>query len=290
MLFICTTRDREYVKRRPSFPDWQNLTSSLTNALGADFQYFLAEPVVDTAQGKTSWYTELPGDAVPIWEMADSEKRAAALHRFDEMRRRVLAYADTLQNPSLRQGGQPAKRADIQFAEELRKVVRVPDEKQHVWCIEGCPVLVAWGLMFYGKDEDYGRLVSIELEREVVKDVPRVSGERVDTQPIVDPPTILKKRRRFPWDIPLWVLFACLVLGSYYLLLENCAFAFFPKESFWTRWLPNSCGQQAMLSVPMMDEIHRRDVLKAEIRKAELALARQKGQCAPPVKPSRSKS
>src|SRR4051794_14304247 len=109
MLFICATKDREYVKRRASFPDWQNLTSSLT-ALGPEFQYFLAEPVVDTAQGKTSWYTELPGDAIPIWEITDRDKRDAALRRFDEMRRRVLAFADTLQQPLLREGDPRATR------------------------------------------------------------------------------------------------------------------------------------------------------------------------------------
>lgn len=286
MGFICTTNDRDFGPTR-SRSGWEMLSSSLRKELGPEFELLLAKPVPH--DGKIDWYVDLDAAAVPIAAL-DASNRAALLARLEGMRRQVLAYADRLAAANSR-GKSPG------MAQDLREAMHVPGgrDNQYVWSAEGHPVLVAWGLeppllrSDEGAPSEVGKLGGYRPNEDPVEparleqvSVPAGVPDQPNRQ--IVPPVVPATKAgagvlvRFPWALPLWVLFIALVGASYFLLLQGCAFSWNGAGAWLARFLPSACEAGALPPV-LTAERERRDFLITRIRDAELEVARTKASC-----------
>ena len=136
-VIVCTTDDRELPA--PEFGlgiNWDRLTDILRREVSPEAADLLAEPIPDSARGQTHWHTTANDDPIPLSALSTPE-RDALLEKLDQRGQEILRFADRLAA-----GG---READQRLAAVMRSITEVPDRDQHVWSVDGKPVITAWG-------------------------------------------------------------------------------------------------------------------------------------------------
>ena len=114
---------------------WGVLSALLRQELSPAHAALLAEPVADTGQGETDWYSDLPGEAVPLASLAP-EARAAVRARLETLVADIAALGQRLLA-----GHTDGERFS---GEMLLLCIQVPDQGR-VMAIGSQPILVGWG-------------------------------------------------------------------------------------------------------------------------------------------------
>ncbi len=197
----------------PVYQSAPQLRVAMRNQIGADVADTFAVPKRNDSGDTIDWYAPIDGPVVP-WTSATEEERAAALESLQAMRERVL-------NAGRRLEAEADSERQV-FGRLLQHVMTIPDD-QHVYLVDGKPVLAFWG--FHRHD---GATFTDSLAM-LARTVAPVETD-VKTPVPVDPPV----GRRWPWW--MWLLLLLLLIP---LLL-------------WFR----SCSQVEVLEVdPPVDEL-----------------------------------
>lgn len=190
----------------------------------------LAIPQVNDSGDRVDWYSPVEGQPI-AWKAADDETRFRALRHLST----TLDSAATLSRKSLQSG----KTALQLFGSLLEKATQFPGEN-HVFLVEGKPVITFWGFINLNENSRDDVLAclrqqeepepEVHTEPEVVEEpVPEVTFTRADepllSAPVVPvsepepditpepaptltevstPPVVAKPPRRFPlWSLPV---------------------------------------------------------------------------------------
>lgn len=217
--------------------------------LGENHRRLLAEPVPGADGARIDWYVEGTDRPVRVSELA-AEEQAEILAKLSVLSADVAAEADRLQ------GKEPA------LAQALRNALVVPDEN-HVYAVDGEPVLVAWayrriGLPGYGGPPS--AIIAAAQPATVPPPPPLVSVAQ----------TLPPRRGRGLLTWLLWLLFMAIVGYIYWLSLNACGL----KTPVWgIDFCPASQG--ALSSA----EAEKAEQIAARIRQAEAALEAARAVC-----------
>lgn len=278
MALITTTERKEFkpLGRRMDYA-WDVLREVLGRELGPAYAALLAEPLSSAQSGTTDWHTVAGGRPLKMTELGPDEARALS-DRLYEVRLQVHKLADRIETKSSKQQSQ-----DKSLADALRRAVIVPDDNKFVYALNDQPVLVEWSHVYIDDNRpettifvDVIRKPRIEAAAETV---PEAAAETPTTTPVVIQ-TPEKAPRRLPWAL-LWLLFAAIMSAIFYLLLQACGISTFGLNMNFGRFT-----QACVAAAPSGDyeaELARRADLLRRIRQAELDLARDQGDCNPPV-------
>jgi hypothetical protein len=136
---IATTRQRDLqplgTAGQTAIECWSVLSALLLRELGPSHAALFAEPVVNPAQGETDWYTE--GEATPVpLTMLDPDARAAVQAERMRLEQDMRSLAARRRAAS--------GEGERFLADMLMLALSVPGD-DHVYAVDGRPVLVAWG-------------------------------------------------------------------------------------------------------------------------------------------------
>lgn len=260
---------------------YEQLVDLLARRLGPDHARLFAEPVpvalARTGLPGLAWFANGDGEVRSITQLdpgqADGLRRTAA-----RLTAEVAAFADIL-------AGEGEASRDL--ARLLRDALVTPDD-DHLWSLDGQPVLVAWGYRRARADgtvAERGGAITASGTAPAVS----ASGTRSNApipataaapppQPPSGPGPVGRAARGLA--PVLWLLFAILsaILGDR--LLQACAVGGDGWPSWLTRVLPDHCPAASILVDP--DEASQRAAIQAteaELHAAELALTRRALSC-----------
>lgn len=166
------------------------LRVAIARRLGERIANSFALPQRNEDGDTIDWYAADSGPVVP-WSAASPEERSQAREQLLEVRTKVQELAARMQQE---------EGSDRQvFGRLLEHVTSFPDD-QHVYLVNGRPVITFWG--FHDNEGALGTdpLLDLELARDDPKPEP--------------------KKRRMPWW--LWLLLLLLLIGLGLLLLRSC--------------------------------------------------------------------
>ncbi|WP_036302878.1 hypothetical protein [Methylobacterium sp. 77] len=258
---------------------YEQLVDLLAQRLGPDHARLFAEPV-PVAMTKTglpgiAWFADGDGEVRPVTRLNPDEaqalRRAAARLTSD-----VANFADTLEGEG---------EASRDLARLIRDALVTPDE-DHLWSLDGQPVLVAWGYR-------HARLDGMVAERGVAitasaaspiasaarpqRVAPPVAAASCPPPPSVGATTSSVWRGLAP---AFWLLFVILSLLLGGRLLQACGVG----GDGWPPWLrsvlPDHCPVASIVVDPL--EASQRAAIQtteAELHAAELALTRRALAC-----------
>ena len=115
------------------------LAALLRTEMGAEAREIIplfADPAPVEDAASVDWYTDLPGQPKPLGELPE-EERAQVLARIGEQRAHLGALAETIE---ARGDG-----ASLHSARTLRAALSVPSNDDHIYLIDGSPVIVGGG-------------------------------------------------------------------------------------------------------------------------------------------------
>jgi len=281
---VCTTDDRELPAPELGLGlGWDRLAEILRREISPEAAELLAEPIHDT-QGKTHWHVAASEDPRPLSALNATE-REQLLAVLAERRNAVLKLADRL--------AANATETNLRIASALRTIIDVPDPERHIWSAAGRPVLTAWGR---STAESRERLATIVTRGQAPAIGVALSGTvvGVGTVTAAEPPPIVQPRSSFgSWrnlrpagdgwwrsSLPLWVLFAVVLLAILYRLLPACSVNLPLLDRIFSR-----CELRAEARAPGdLDLLRERNqALRDSIRAAETRVAVREGECAAPV-------
>ncbi|RUP12244.1 MAG: hypothetical protein EKK43_22610 [Methylobacterium sp.] len=270
---------------------YEQLVDLLARRLSPAHAHLFAEPapvaVAGTGRPGFAWFAAVDGDARPVTALdpvAATTLRETAARLVAE----ITAFADGLE----REG-----EASRDLARLLRDALVVPDA-DHLWSVDGQPVLVAWGYRRAGSDGPaVARGAAITASAAAVEAPaspwapPPAPPSGTAGAPAPRPGVRLAPTRR-PWLAPiLWLVFVllCGVLADR--LLRACAIG----SGDWPAWmraaLPDHCPAPSVALDPdgsaILAAIRTTD---GAVRAAELALTRRALTCDAncPVPPRRA--
>ena len=239
-----------------------------------------ADPERIGSGDRTDWYTDLDGTAVPLKDLPEADQ-TALLETIGRIRAKLEDAAAGLE-------ATPGGEGDARF---LRAAVQLPSDRDHIYSVGGAPVLVGWG----HRPAAAGR-AAVPAGQWVPKEVatpPPQPAPKQTVPPVVQPgpatPPPLYTAPVAPVGYAsgpawlawlLWLVFLLLLLLILALVLSACS-AGHPRTSLAERLgLFMLCPvEPAMAATSLNLEESRRDVLRNQIRDAELALARDAQTC-----------
>jgi hypothetical protein len=219
-----------------SSQSWEKLSRLLHQRLDApgshEFALLLAEPV--RHEGRTDWLVTSNHEPRRLAAL-DAAARDALIARLQAARERVRTLADEYSRSRLE--------SDQNLAAALRAAVEVADESRHVYELNGQPVLVAWGRMptgalpppppiVAGTRVDPGDTPPVPPTPEPAPAAPVQAAHEtpppaparfsLPRAPVLTTPGVRAARWRLGWQVPAWLLFICLLVVLYRLLLAAC--------------------------------------------------------------------
>jgi hypothetical protein len=202
----------------------EDIRRYLADNLGEAHAAMLAEPALDPTRGRSSWYTEAPGELQRYVDAPD-EVREAAYAKLTLRVQEIQAHARELQ------GSQ--SRGDQIFGHVLAGAAEIPDE-QHIYVAGDEPVLLAWGFLRDDTDAPRGVLESLSPPRRVpgeratpdMATAPPVPGGVSEPEPGPSDAVVVERRWLLPridWvPLLLWLLLALLLAAIGVTLLTGC--------------------------------------------------------------------
>ncbi|MHC2000387.1 hypothetical protein ACYQR9_08080 [Methylobacterium sp. CM6241] len=258
---------------------YEQLVDLLAQRLGPDHARLFAEPV-PVAMAKTglpgfAWFADGDGEARPVTRLAPDEAQAlrqvAARLTLD-----VATFADTLEGEG---------EASRDLARLIRDALVTPDE-DHLWSLDGQPVLVAWGYRHARLDgmvaERGGAITASAASPIAPAARPQRAAPPAATASRPPPPSGAGTANRVQMGLApaLWLLFVILSLLLGDRLLQACAVG----GDGWPTWLrsvlPDHCPVASIIVDPL--EASQRAAIQAteaELHAAELTLTRRALSC-----------
>lgn len=260
---IATTRQRDLqplgTAGQTAIECWSVLSTLLMREIDPAHAALLAEPVVNPGRGETDWYADGNTPAVPL-TMADPTTRDAAKGERTRLEEDIRALA-------ARKRAAVAE-SDRFLGDMLLLALSVPGD-DHVYVVDGHPVLIAWGHAPSGGAPEQVALTGL-------REGP--PGPMEILPPPVLPTAVTAQRR---WWLP--VLLAALLLPLLALLL------FFLDPFGWYVVAAPTCrvaaAQPALLGA-LQDATAREIQLRAQLAQVTDDAARRHLQCPPIVVPA----
>lgn len=167
---------------------------------------YLAIPQINDKGDTIDWYAPEAGEVVP-WSAATPQEQADAREKLEQAQQALVETSQSIQQAE----GQAAANDSEQqlFARLLDKVIQFPSP-EHVYIVNGKPVLTFWG--FSALNDAGGN--SLDWLRPATVSTPPVPPQVAATAVVSEEP-----RRRFPW---WWLLLALLLLLLLLWLLRGC--------------------------------------------------------------------
>ena len=180
----------------------------LRASLGEDYARIFAEPSFDNANGRIDWLAEVDEQPVPLPQLAP-EAAEPLRKRLAELRQRIAELAETL--------ARREQQSAILLGELLRQALSYPNEDS-VLAAGDRLVLINWGAAAERSDA--------ETPPTRLPAAGRPLAEKTAAAAPAPAAFVRARARRggaWLWAIPLWILFAAIMAGIYYYLLEACA-------------------------------------------------------------------
>jgi hypothetical protein len=184
---------RESLKRKTQEPGFPHMDR------------YLAIPQSDQQGELLDWYSAIEGDVIP-WSAASEEERAPARQELRQFETFLKSFSDS---SMAKANGAHNDRGVL--AKLLKQVIRIPDQ-DHVYLVNGTPVLTFWGFEYPDaarSSDPLHFLYPQELEPATEPTIPLEVVPPVE--PVIEPqPTVLTTRR--PWWRRWWPLALLLLL------------------------------------------------------------------------------
>ncbi|MBK8906870.1 MAG: hypothetical protein IPM60_02910 [Rhodospirillales bacterium] len=194
------------------------LRAAMRRQLGEDVANLFAIPKQNQRGDAIDWYAPTDGNVVP-WSAATPEERA-------EAKAALLAARERLEEKSraLQQEGDTERQI---FGKLLAQATRIPSD-EHVYLVDGSPVMTFWGFTERGAQPGYDVIGSLDAGHRSASVLPAAvpdaayddEGEGLATGPVA-----VEERRRRPWW--MWLLLIPLLLLLLALLLfglQECGY------------------------------------------------------------------
>ncbi|MCB1925206.1 MAG: Breakpoint cluster region protein [Gammaproteobacteria bacterium] len=185
----------------PVYQSATQLRVAMRSQIGADVADTFAVPKRNDSGDTIDWYAPYDGPVVP-WTAATDDERAQALQSLQAMRERVLSAGQRLQAES------DSERQV--FGRLLQHVMTFPDD-QHVYLVDGKPVLTFWGFRRHDAPSTVDSLALLALPR-------AAAPAAAAAVPVVETAV---RGRRWPWW--LWPLLLLLLLLPLLFWYRSCS-------------------------------------------------------------------
>jgi len=169
----------------------------------------LAIPQISEHGERIDWYAPFSGDVIP-WSAATESERQSALAQLETTQATLRQLSQ-----DFAQSNQPEQQL---FGKLLEKTLQFPDP-EHVWLVNGKPVISFWGFVNARHQARIDPLDCLRPPKPVTPAAPLHSAPPVN-EPVVTPP-----KRRGWWILPAWLcwLLPLLLLALLLLwLLRSC--------------------------------------------------------------------
>jgi len=169
----------------------------------------LAIPQISEHGERVDWYAPFSGDVIP-WSAATESERQSALAQLETTQATLRQLSQ-----DFAQSNQPEQQL---FGKLLEKTLQFPDP-EHVWLVNGKPVISFWGFVNARHQARIDPLDCLRPPKTVTPTAPLHSAPPVN-EPMVTPP-----KRRGWWILPAWLcwLLPLLLLALLLLwLLRGC--------------------------------------------------------------------
>ncbi|WP_336489985.1 hypothetical protein [Methylobacterium nigriterrae] len=260
---------------------FEQLIDLLARRLSPAHAHLFAEPVPVTTAGTgragLAWFAAVDGEAHAVMQLEPTAAEALR-HAAARLTGEIARFADSLE----REG-----EASRDLARLLRDALIVPDE-DHLWSVDGQPVLVAWGYRHARADGMIADRAAAITASAVAPLIPAASkpvlrsAEPVAAAERRQPSRAVERSgsRVGRYAPVLWLLFAllCAILADR--LLQACAVG----DDSWPAWLrsvlPDHCPVASMILDPAETSVLAGiRAAEGEIHAAELALTRRALAC-----------
>ncbi|MEL6680109.1 MAG: hypothetical protein AAFQ51_15495, partial [Pseudomonadota bacterium] len=254
------------------------LAALLRTEMGAEAREIIplfADPAPVEDAASVDWYTDLPGQPKPLGELPE-EERAQVLARIGEQRARLGAMAETIE---ARGDG-----ASLQSARTLRAALSVPSNDDHIYLIDGTPVIVGWGYQLSAPGA-----APVPMGVWLPSRTPEgADGAGSDGTDQITDTTLVSAAPAVPvrgganwFDWLRWLLFLLLMLAILYLVLTACS-AGWPGTNLQARiglWDRCPAPREVVVVNDAEREVAREADLQRQIAEAERALAEEAQTC-----------
>jgi hypothetical protein len=192
----------------PVYKSANQLRSAIQRHLDADSAKVLAIPQANEDGDVIDWYASEPGVVVP-WSAATIEERRSAKEELAKIQRHLAETGAKMQNTNDRE-----RRV---FGRLLEHVIQFPDE-QHVYLVNGKPVLTFWGFVTPDSSDDKDCLGLLSLTPASPVAEPVLEPIPVIPTPVTTDGVLTRRRFNLWW----WLLLIPLLLALMFYLLRGC--------------------------------------------------------------------
>lgn len=194
------------------------LRAAMRRQLGEDVANLFAIPKQNQRGDAIDWYAPTDGNVVP-WSAATPEERA-------EAKAALLAARERLEEKSraLQQEGDTERQI---FGKLLAQATRIPSD-EHVYLVDGRPVMTFWGFTERGAQPGYDVIGGLDAGRRSASVLPAAVPDAAyddEGEGLATGPAVVEERRRRPWW--MWLLLIPLLLLLLALLLfglQECGY------------------------------------------------------------------
>lgn len=275
---VATSNARDYrplsVAGRQAINTYDQLVGYVRRSLSADHAALFAEPLPDEGKGTIDWYAEIGPDARPLTSLDEADQQAART-RLAGLREDINALAAGLSRSNQASGRQ--------LGELLQRALEIPNDSDVM--VDGDRiVLVNWG---HAREQAEANRSLLEAQ------APKPAMQR----PVAAPPqhpvdaTPARPLRAALWPVVLlWLLFAGLLAGNYYVLLQACAVSD-PGAGDRGWWFADFCpvpvavAEIDPLQTAYFEEQARGDALRNRRDQLAVRIAEERRECRPPTPP-----
>ncbi len=257
--------------------NFQQIRQYLKSSLGEDYARLLAEPAFDNAKGRIDWYAEIDSTAQPLSAL-DPAAAETARAQLQERRARIQGLAEALSKRE--------QQSAILLGELLRQAVSVPNDDAVLVAGEQL-LLINWGAAAdQTRDTSSGTVLSGSMRGATAKAAP-VAATPVALAPVAAAATSGRRGVGYwLWALPLWLLFAIIMVTIYYELLEACGASGPGPEDNNNPFITFCPGQAVADPGPPPELLKQREVaasLKERLRQLEIQAVEARRECTKPT-------
>lgn len=247
---------------------WGQIVGYVQRRFGPAHAALFAEPNPDPDRGTIDWYAEQSGE-VQLLDSLPEIERVAARAQLDRLQRELGAESERLRKSA---------HEDERFLGEMLGFALVTPSADHLYVVDGQPVLVAWGHTLIGETARPELLIGQRtLGARQRAGTSAAAGNSGKSAPMVihGPPPA---QRQFPVGLLASALLSLAILALVPVLVFKDPFGWFGLP-------PPQCTvppTELALQEELRNEQRREGRMRSEIAKASLALGDRRAAC-PPV-------